>query len=476
MKSIAGKIQNSRVERDSMGEVRVPANALYGAQTQRAVENFPISNLRVPREFIRALGLIKLSAAHVNMQLGLLDKTIGKAIVKAAREVVEGQLDEHFVVDIFQTGSGTSTNMNTNEVISNRAIQLLRGVVGAKKPVHPNDHVNMGQSSNDVIPAAMHIAAMESIENTLIPALRKFERALAAKAKEFDRIVKIGRTHLQDATPIRLGQEFGGYARQAQLSIRRLEKLRETLSELPLGGTAVGTGINTHPRFAQRTIQHLRKLTGLRFREAENHFEAQSTKDAIVEASGILKTIAVSMTKIANDIRWLGSGPRCGIGEIALPETQPGSSIMPGKVNPVIAESALMAAAQVIGNDLTVTLSGQSGVFELNVMMPVMAHNILESVRLLAASVTNLTHRCIAGIQANEERCNEMVEKSLAMCTALAPEIGYDAAAAIAKESNRTGKTVREIALAQKVISPKRLKEILDPMRMTKPGIAAKGE
>ena len=459
-----------------MGEVQVPGNALYGAQTQRAAENFPISNLRFPREFIRALGLIKLSAARANMDLGLLEKKIGDAIVKASQEVIDGKLDEHFVLDIFQTGSGTSTNMNANEVISNRAIQILGGVVGSKKPVHPNDHVNMGQSSNDVIPSAMHVAAMESIERSLIPALRKLQRSLAAKAKEFDSIVKIGRTHLQDATPIRLGQEFGGYARQMQLGIRRLEKLRDTLEELPLGGTAVGTGINTHPKFAAKAIQHLSRLTNLKFREAEDHFEAQGAKDAIVEASGVLKTIAASLTKIANDIRWLGSGPRCGIGEIHLPETQPGSSIMPGKVNPVIAESVLMAAAQVIGNDLAVTIGGQAGVFELNVMMPVMAHNILESIRLLAASANNFADRCISGIDANRERCNEMVEKSLAMCTALAPEIGYDAAAAIAKESYKTGKTVREIAARKKILSPKRLNEILDPMRMTMPGIAAKGE
>jgi len=476
MKSTAGKTRDSRIERDSMGEVLVPASALYGAQTQRAVENFPISSLRFPREFIRALGLIKLSAARANMDLGLIDRKIGNAIVQAAREVAAGALDEQFVLDIFQTGSGTSTNMNANEVIANRAIKTLGGVLGSKKPVHPNDHVNVGQSSNDVIPAAMHVAVLESIQNALIPALRKLQRALAGKAKEFDPIVKIGRTHLQDATPIRLGQEFGGYARQVQLAIRRLDKLRDTLSELPLGGTAVGTGINTHPKFPSKTIQYLSKLTGLKFREAENHFEAQSAKDAIVEASGMLKTIAVSLTKIANDIRWLASGPRCAIGEISLPETQAGSSVMPGKVNPVIAESALMAAAQVIGNDLTVTLAGQSGVFELNVMMPVMAHNILQSIRLLAASAENLAERCVAGIQANAERCNEMVEKSLAMCTALAPEIGYDEAAAIAKESYKTGRTVREIALERKIMPPKRLKEILDPMRMTKPGIAAKGE
>jgi fumarate hydratase class II len=476
MKSIGGRSQNSRIEHDSMGAMRVPAGALYGAQTQRALENFPISNLRFPREFIRAIGLIKLAAAQANLSLRLVEKEVGNAIERAAREVIDGNLDDHFVVDIFQTGSGTSTNMNANEVISNRAIQILGGVVGSKKPVHPNDHVNMGQSSNDVIPTAIHVAALESIENGLVPALRKLHRALAAKAKEFDGIVKIGRTHLQDATPVRLGQEFGGYAAQIEWAIRRVEKLRDELEELPLGGTAVGTGINTHPQFAPITIRQLSKLTGLKFREADNHFEAQSAKDAIVAASGTLKTVAVSLTKIANDIRWLSSGPRCGIGEITLPETQPGSSIMPGKVNPVIAESVLMAAAQVIGNDLTVTIGGQSGVLELNVMMPVIAHNILQSIRLLTTSAANLADRCISGIGANVDRCNEMVEKSLAMCTALSPEIGYDAAAAIAKESYKTGRTVREIAAKKKILPSKRLTEILNPMRMTKAGIAAKGE
>jgi len=470
------KDDDFRIEKDSMGDMRVPRDALYGAQTQRAVENFPISNLRFPREFIRAMGLIKLSAARANMDLGQLDRKIGESIVNAAEEVVDGKLDSQFVLDIFQTGSGTSTNMNANEVISNRAIQLLGGVVGSKKPVHPNDHVNMGQSSNDVIPTAMHVAALEAIERSLIPALRKLQLALEAKAAEFDPIVKIGRTHLQDATPVRLGQEFGGYARQVELGIRRLEKLRDTLGELPLGGTAVGTGINTDPAFPPATIDHLSKITGLQFTEALNHFEAQGGKDAIVEASGALKTIAVSLTKIANDIRWLGSGPRCGIGEIILPETQPGSSIMPGKVNPVIAESVLMVAAQVIGNDAAITIGGQAGVFELNVMMPVMAHNLLESIRLLASSADNFTDKCISGVAADVQRCNEMIEKSLAMCTALAPEIGYDQAAAIAKESYQTGKTVREIALDKKIIPADRLNEILDPMRMTMPGIAAKGE
>jgi len=476
MNFIAGEHRNKRIEGDSMGEVAVPADALYGAQTQRAVENFAISNLRFPREFIRAIGLIKLAAARTNIELGLLDKNIGNAIVLAAQETADGKLDGHFVLDIFQTGSGTSTNMNANEVIANRANQILGGKAGDKKPVHPNDHVNMGQSSNDVIPTAMHVAVLELSEHTLIPALTKLQKALSLKAREFDPVVKIGRTHLQDATPVRLGQEFGGYARQVGLGIFRLEKLRDTLGELPLGGTAVGTGINTHPKFAASAIRHREKLTGLKLREAEDHFEAQSSKDAIVEASGMLKTIAVSLSKIANDIRLLASGPRCGIGEITLPEVQPGSSIMPGKVNPVIAESVLMAAAQVIGNALTVTIGGQSGILELNVMMPVMAHNILESIRLLAASATNLTERCIRGIQANKERSNDLIEKSLAMCTALAPEIGYDAAASIAKEAYKTGKTVRQIAAEKKILPSKRLKEILNPLRMTKPGIAAKGD
>jgi fumarate hydratase class II len=459
-----------------MGEMRVDADALYGAQTQRAVENFPISGIRFPREFIRALGLIKLAAAKTNVSLGLLDSKLGDAIAQAAAEVVDGKLDDHFVLDIFQTGSGTSTNMNANEVISNRALQILGGVVGSKTPVHPNDHVNLCQSSNDVIPTAMHLAALEGIERNLIPALQKLQTALDAKAKEFDSVVKIGRTHLQDATPVRLGQEFAGYARQIELAIHRLENLRATLGEVPLGGTAVGTGINTHPEFARQTIDRLSQLTGISFREAKDHFEAQSAKDATVEASGALKTLAVSLTKIANDLRWLSSGPRDGIGEIRLPETQPGSSIMPGKVNPVIAESVLMAAAQVIGNDAAITIGGQAGNFELNVMMPVIAHNLLESIRLLAASANNLADRCVSGITANVERCREMIEKSLAMCTALAPEIGYDAAAAIAKESYETGKTVREIAMEKQILPPQRLDELLDPMRMTMPGIVAKGE
>jgi fumarate hydratase class II len=459
-----------------MGEMRVPSAALYGAQTQRAAENFPISGIRFSREFIRALGEIKLAAARANRDLSLLDPALANAIGQAAQEAADGSLEDHYILDIYQTGSGTSTNMKPNELIANRAIQLMGGVVGSKTPVHPNDHVNMCQSSNDVIPSAIHVAALESISGGLIPALRNLHGALQAKSEEFDAIVKIGRTHLQDATPVRLGQEFGGYARQIELSIQRLEGVQERLSELPLGGTAVGTGINTHPEFPRRALEHLSAITALRFREAADHFEAQGAKDAIVETSGVLKTIAVSLIKISNDIRWLASGPRCGIGEIRLPETQPGSSIMPGKVNPVIAESVLMVAAQVIGNDCTITYAGQAGNFELNVMMPVMAHSILESIRLLAASANNFARRCIAGIEADEARCNEMIEKSLAMCTALAPEIGYDMAAAIAKESYASGKSVREIARERKILPPSRLDELLDPMRMTRPGIAGKGE
>src|SRR5579884_2617539 len=470
MKSTAGKREKIRIERDSMGEVAVPASALYGAQTQRAVENFPISNIRFPREFIRALGLIKLAAARANMDLGLLDKRIGTAIAGAAEEVAAGELDPQFVVDIFQTGSGTSTNMNANEVISNRAIQILGGVLGSRSPVHPNDHVNMGQSSNDVIPTAIHVAALDRIEHALIPELRKLQKALASKAKEFDSIVKIGRTHLQDATPVRLGQEFGGYARQVQLGIARMRRAQEMLSEVALGGTAVGTGLNTHPEFASRVLALISQETGCSFKEAANHFEAQSAQDSLVEASGELRTLAVSLMKIANDIRWLGSGPRCGLGEILLPETQPGSSIMPGKVNPVIAESVTMVCAQVIGNDVTVTIGGQAGNFELIVMLPVMAYNLLQSIEILSTASENFAVKCIEGITADEQRCRDSIERSLALCTALAPEIGYEAAAAIAKEAYRTGKTVREVARERKILPEERLNELLDPRRMTEPG------
>jgi fumarate hydratase class II len=462
-----------RLERDSMGEVKVPKGAYYGAQTQRAVENFPISGIGFPPKFVRALAIIKHAAASVNQELGLLDSKIADMIRAAASEVMDGKLDKEFVVDIFQTGSGTSTNMNANEVIANRALELL-GKERGSRGVHPNDHVNMSQSSNDVIPTAIHVSALEAIHRDLLPAVKELHHALNEKAKEFDRIVKIGRTHLADATPIRLGQEFGGYARQIELSIERLGVAASGLEELALGGTAVGTGINTHPEFPSRTIKKISQMTELPFREAKNHFEAQAAKDAVVQVSGSLKTLAVSLTKVANDLRWLSSGPRCGIGEIGLPDTQPGSSIMPGKVNPVMCESVLQVAAHVIGCDATITLCGQAGNFELNVMMPIMALRLLEAISFSANVAKAFTEKCVAGIEANKERCEEMIEKSLAMVTALAPVIGYDAAAKIAKESYATGKTVREVALAHKVLPPDKLAKILDPWRMTEPGIPEK--
>jgi fumarate hydratase class II len=462
--------QQFRVEKDSMGEVRVPQQAYYGAQTQRAVDNFPISQRRFPREFIRALGLIKMAAAQVNQELGLLENRLAEPIVRAAQEVVEGKFDADFAIDIYQTGSGTSTNMNANEIIANRAIEFMGGSRGSRT-IHPNDHVNICQSSNDVIPTAIHVAALERLEKHLLPALRGLHRALTAKAREFDDVMKIGRTHLMDATPIRLGQEFSGYARQVELGIRRLEHTRASLAELALGGTAVGTGLNSHPEFPKRVIARLGELSGVEFREAENHFEAQGAQDALVEVSGALKTVAVSLMKIANDIRWMGSGPRCGIGELLLPELQPGSSIMPGKVNPVIPESVIQVAAQVLGNDTVVTLGAQWGVLDLNTMMPVMASNLLESIHLLGTAAANFAERCIVGIEANRERCAELIEQSQAMCTALAPEIGYDAAAQIAKESFATGKTVRQIAQERQVLPADRLAELLDPRRMTEPGL-----
>ncbi|MBI2486643.1 MAG: class II fumarate hydratase [Deltaproteobacteria bacterium] len=462
-----------RIETDSMGEMEVPVSAYYGAQTARAIENFPISGIRFPRQFIRAMGMIKLSAAQANMELGLLKQKIGRAISKVAKEVMEGKLDDHFVLDIFQTGSGTSTNMNTNEVMANRANEILGRKIGDKKPVHPNDHVNMGQSSNDVIPSAIHVSALEAIEKALLPALKKLHKALDKKAKEFDKIVKIGRTHLQDATPIRLGQEFSGYASQVEHGIRRIENIKNHLSELAIGGTAVGTGINTHPEFGKLVAKNLTKMTGVNFKEAENHFEAQGAKDAVVEASGALKTVAVSLMKIANDIRWLGSGPRCGIGEIIIPPVQPGSSIMPGKVNPVIAESVTQVAAQVIGNDAAITIGGQSGNFDLNVMMPVMAHNLLQSIMLLSNVSNVFMDKCIVGIKADRKRCEDMIEQSLAMCTVLAPIIGYDAAAKLAKEAYETGKTIRQVALEKKVLPEDELNKVLDPWSMTEPGVTS---
>lgn len=461
--------QEYRIERDSIGAVKVPETAYYGAQTQRAVENFPISGIGFPTRFIHALALIKHTAAAVNQELSLLDPKIADGIRKAATEVIQGKHDKEFVVDIFQTGSGTSTNMNANEVIANRALEILGKSRGSEE-IHPNDHVNMGQSSNDVIPTALHMAALEAIHRALLPALESLHKALDQKAGEFDSIVKIGRTHLADATPIRLGQEFSGYARQVELSIERIHAAARGLEELALGGTAVGTGINTHPEFATRVIKRISEMTGLPFREAKNHFEAQAAKDAVVQMSGSLKTLGVSLTKIANDLRWLSSGPRCGIGEIGLPDIQPGSSIMPGKVNPVICESVLQVAAHVMGCDATITVCGQAGNFELNVMMPIMALRLLEAIDFTANVVKAFAEKCVAGIEANRERCEQMIEKSLAMVTALAPVIGYDASAKIAKEAFDTGKTVREVARAHNVLPDDELDNILNPLRMTHAG------
>jgi fumarate hydratase class II len=458
-----------RIESDSMGEMKVPGNSYYGAQTARAIENFPISDLRFPRRFIRALGLIKEHAARTNAGLGLLPAKIAEAIQKAAREVVEGKLDDQFVVDVFQTGSGTSTNMNANEVIANRASGILGGKAGDRS-VHPNDHVNKGQSSNDVIPTAIHLSALDGIVHDLIPALEELEEALQQKADEFFEIIKIGRTHLQDATPIRLGQEFSGYVAQVEQGIARLTRACESLSDLALGGTAVGTGINTHPEFAKRTLDGIARETGLVLREAKNHFSAQGAIDACVETSGALKGVAVSLVKIANDIRWLGSGPRCGLGELRLPATQPGSSIMPGKVNPVMSEMVIQAAAQVIGADATITFSATCGAFELNTMLPVVAYNLLLSIELLANASRVFAKRCVAGLEADAEKCRGNIQQSLAMCTALAPVIGYDQAAKIAKVAYETGRTVREVALEQSGLDKARIEELLDPVRQTEPG------
>lgn len=467
------KSSATRIERDTMGELAVPANAYYGVQTARAIDNFPISDLRFSRSFIRAIGLIKWAAASVNASLGLLEKRKARAIQQAADEVIQGQLDSEFLVDIFQTGSGTSTNMNANEVIANRASEILGSKRGTRL-VHPNDDVNLGQSSNDVIPTAIHLAGIEMIQRQLVPTLKRLHKALSRKASAFDRVVKIGRTHLQDATPIRLGQEFSGYARQIDLAIIRADQAQRALQELALGGTAVGTGLNAHPKFASRVIQIISKEMKCSLQEAVNHFEAQAAQDSLVEASGNLRVIATSFMKIANDIRWMGSGPRCGIGEIVLPETQPGSSIMPGKVNPVIAESVMMVSAQVIGNDSAIAVAGQFGNFELLVMLPVMAHNLLQSIELLANSADNFSKRCVEGLTADTGVCRGSIEKSLAMCTALAPEIGYEAAAGIAKESYRTGKTVREVTRERGALAERRLTELLDPWRMTGAGAVKK--
>ena len=452
----------SRQEQDAMGAVEVPQDAYYGAQTQRARQNFPISGMTFPTSFIKALALIKRCAAVANQELGLLDRARVDAISRAAQEVLDGKMDDQFVLDVFQTGSGTSTNMNANEVLAARANEILTGVRSSKHPVHPNDHVNLGQSSNDVIPSALHVAALTQIRQELSPALERLCRGLALKEVEFAEVMKMGRTHLQDAVPIRLGQEFGGYARQVEAGMERLQRVEAALAELALGGTAVGNGVNTHPRFAERAIALISKETGIAFYEAGNHFEAQGAQDGAVEVSGVLKCIAVSLNKIANDIRWLASGPRCALGEIHLPSLQPGSSIMPGKVNPVIAEAVMQVTAQIVGNDAAITLGGLGGNFELNTMLPLIAHNLLQSIQLLSAAARVFADRCIDGIRANEERCAATLEQSLALSTYLVPAIGYDRAAALAQEAHRTGHTIREVALEVGMIPKAEINRLLD--------------
>jgi len=442
--------------------VKVPEEAYYGAQTQRARDNFSISTLQFPSCFIKAIALIKKHAARVNSELGLLDPKLAEPIATAAQEVCEGRFEDQFVVDVFQTGSGTSTNMNVNEVIAGRANELLTEKRGGKSPVHPNDHVNLGQSSNDVIPSAIHIAALLEVRDQLLPALELLHKELKEKSEAFRDIRKIARTHLQDAVPMTLGQELGGYARQVELGLDRLSDAGKRLSELALGGTAVGSGLNTHVQFASRVIAAISQETGSVFREAQNHFTAQASQDAVVEASGTLKTIAVSLIKIANDIRWLASGPRCGLGEITIPSLQPGSSIMPGKVNPVIPEMVLQVSAQVIGNDAAVTLGGQAGNFELNVMLPLLAYNLMQSIQLLSAAAKALAEKCVRGIEGNREKCSSNLEQSLALATAFVPTIGYDRAAALAKEAYEKGKTIREVALEKGILPEKEIHEILD--------------
>ena len=458
-----------RVEKDSMGEMKVPASALYGPQTQRAVENFPVSGEPLPAEFLHALGLLKQVAARVNAGLGLLEPGIAAAIEQAAGEVAAGRWDAQFPIDVFQTGSGTSTNMNANEVIARRAGQILG------RPVHPNDQVNLGQSSNDVIPAVLHVSAVLEIERSLIPALERLQAALAAKARDWDGIIKTGRTHLMDATPVRLGQEFGGYASQIGHGIARLRAVLPDLRELALGGTAVGTGLNTHPEFAGRAAAELSKMTGTGFREAENHFEAQASQDAATWASGALNTVAASLMKIANDLRLMNSGPRCGLAELSLPAVQPGSSIMPGKVNPVICESVIQAGAQVMGNHVAVTLGTQWGQLDLNTMLPLIARNLLESIRLLASVSGVFADKAIAGLEANAETCRGYVEISPSMATALNPLIGYDRAAEIAKRAFQERRPVRELAREMTDLTPDQIDHALDPRRQTEPGLGPGG-
>jgi fumarate hydratase, class II len=463
-----------RIETDSMGEIEVPADRYWGAQTQRSLQNFKIGGERFPRQFIRALGTVKKACAEANMELGVLNRDIGEAIVKAADEVIEGKWDDHFPLVVWQTGSGTQTNMNANEVISNRAIEILGGTLGSKKPVHPNDHVNKSQSSNDVIPTAMHVSAAEQIYRELIPALQHLGMALDAKSKEFSAIVKIGRTHLQDATPLTLGQEFSGYAKQAELSIGRAESCLKNLYSLALGGTAVGTGLNTPIGFDVLSAKKIAAITGLPFVSADNKFEGLATKDAMVEASGAMKTIAVSFMKIANDIRWLASGPRCGIGELSIPENEPGSSMMPGKVNPTQCEAMTMVTTQVVGNDMTVSFAGSQGNFELNVFKPVIIYNLLQSIKLLTDVAMSFTDNLVVGIKANRERIDSLLHGSLMLVTALSPYVGYDKAAQIAHEAFVRGITLKECAVQMGFVTAEEFDRYVVPEEMVNPGMSKK--
>ncbi len=473
-----------RIEHDSMGDVKVPAKAYYGAQTQRAVENFPVSGWPLLPELIRAMGLVKYACGVANRDLGKLtgtgknplnDEQV-KALLASAREVAAGKFDGEFPIDVFQTGSGTSSNMNANEVIGNRAIEMLGGNrFEVKKPIHPNDHVNMGQSTNDTFPTAIHVAVAMAVRNLLVPALQRFHDVLAEKARAWDKIIKIGRTHLADATPLRLGQEIGGFARQIKLSLARAELAVSSVLELPVGGTAVGSGINTHPEFGSRVAAVLAKESGIPFIEAVDHFEGNAQRDGLVECHGELRTIAVTLFNVANNIRWLGSGPRCGFYEVKLPDRQPGSSIMPGKVNPVMCESLMQVAARVMGNDQTVSFSGAvGGQFQLNIMMPVMGHTTLESVRLLAQATTAFIDFCAIEMEANPEACEASVEKSLSMVTSLNPHIGYEKASSLAKEAFKSGKTIRELCTEQNILPPDVLNAALDPFSMTEPDAVKK--
>ena len=462
----------TRIEKDSMGEIEVPANQYWGAQTQRSLQNFEIGRERFPREMLWALGIVKQSVAQVNSDLGLLDPGKAEVILQAAQEVIDGKLDDDFPLVVWQTGSGTQTNMNSNEVIANRAVEILGGVLGSKEPIHPNDHINKSQSTNDAFPTAIHVAIVDRIRNHLVPEVTALRDAFSAKAEAFTQIVKTGRTHLMDATPLTLGQEFSGYAQQLTSALRAIDHVLPHLYELPIGGTAVGTGLNAHPEYAERAVAVISERTGIRFLSAPNKFEALGARDAIVEASGAFKLLASSLFKIANDIRWLGSGPRCGLGELFLPENEPGSSIMPGKVNPTQCEAMLMVCAQVIGNDTTIAFAGASGNFELNVFMPVIAFNALQSVRLLGDACRSFRKNCVVGIEPNRNQIEQYLNESLMLVTALNPHIGYDNAAQVAKKAHSEGKTLRQAALELELLTGEEFDQIVDPGKMLGPNVS----